>query len=257
MNPRISVITVCLNSEKTIEKTIQSLLSQNYKDVEYIVIDGGSDDKTNEILESYKEHIDILVSEKDKGLYDALNKGIGLSNGEIIGILHSDDVFEHDKVLSRITNTMSNNDIDMCFSDTLIVDSKNKITRFYSSKYFNRYLLRFGWMPSHPSTFIKSSVFKKYGNYSLKYSIASDFDFFLRVFKNKDINWQYLDDITVRMSAQGLSNQGLKSKFLIMKEIKQSLKDNGYISAYTLQLLRYLIRLLELIVRPPKSNVNK
>ena len=159
MNSKISVITVCLNSERTIERTIQSLLSQNQKDVEYIVIDGGSDDRTNEILDSYKEHIDILVSEKDKGLYDALNKGIRLSNGEIIGILHSDDVYEHENVLSRITNTMSNNDIDMCFSDTLIVNSKNKITRFYSSKYFNRYLLRVGWMPSHPSTFIKSSVF--------------------------------------------------------------------------------------------------
>ena len=133
MNPKISVITVCLNSEKTIE-SIQSLLSQTYTEIEYIVIDGGSNDKTKDILETYKEDIDILISEKDNGLYDGLNKGIGMSTGDIIGILHSDDIFEHEDVLFNIAKTMSDSKTDMCFSDTLIVDSENKITRFYSSK---------------------------------------------------------------------------------------------------------------------------
>ena len=257
MNPKISVITVCLNSEKTIERSIQSLLSQTYTEIEYIVIDGGSNDKTKDILETYKEDIDILISEKDNGLYDGLNKGIGMSTGDIIGILHSDDIFEHKDVLSKIAKTMSDSKTDMCFSDTLIVDSEDRITRFYSSKYFNRYLLRIGWMPSHPATFIKRSVFEKFGNYSLHYSVASDFDFFLRVFKGNDINWKYLDDITVRMSTGGSSNQGLQSKILILREIKQSLKNHGYLSLYVIQLFRYLIRLFELINRPSKKHANR
>ena len=120
------------------------MLSQTYTEIEYIIIDGGSNDKTLDILETYKEDIDILISEKDNGLYDGLNKGIGMSTGDIIGILHSDDIFEHEDVLFNIAKTMSDNETDMCFSDTLIVDSENKITRFYSSKYFNRYLLRVG-----------------------------------------------------------------------------------------------------------------
>ena len=257
MRPKISVITVCLNSENSIGRTIQSLLSQTYTDIEYIVIDGDSKDKTKDIVESYKQDIDVFISEKDNGLYDALNKGIELSNGDIIGILHSDDIFEHEDVLSKIANIMSNDEIDMCFSDTLIVDSENRVTRFYSSKYFNRYLLRVGWMPSHPATFIKRSVFERFGNYSLHYSIASDFDFFLRVFKNNDINWKYLDDVTVRMTTGGSSNQGLKSKFLILREIKQSLKDNGYVSIYIMQVFRYLIRLFEFFIRPSKNHVNR
>lgn len=256
MNPKISVITVCLNSEKTIERTVQSLLSQTYTAIEYIVIDGGSKDKTKDILETYKEDIDILISEKDNGLYDALNKGISMSTGDIIGILHSDDIFEHEEVLSKIAKTMSENETDICFSDTLIVDSKNRITRFYSSKYFNRYLLRVGWMPSHPATFIKRSVFEKFGNYSLHYSVASDFDFFLRVFKSNDINWKYLDDITVRMATGGSSNQGLKSKIMILREIKQSLKSHGYVSLYIIQLFRYLIRLFEFVIRPSQKHAD-
>ena len=233
------------------------MLSQTYTEIEYIIIDGGSNDKTLDILETYKEDIDILISEKDNGLYDGLNKGIGMSTGDIIGILHSDDIFEHEDVLFNIAKTMSDNETDMCFSDTLIVDSENKITRFYSSKYFNRYLLRVGWMPSHPATFIKRSVFEKFGNYSLHYSVASDFDFFLRVFKSNNINWKYLDDITVRMATGGSSNQGLKSKILILREIKQSLKNNGYVSLYIIQLFRYLLRLFEFINRPSKKHVDR
>ena len=139
---KISIITVCLNSEKTIERSIQSLLSQTYTEIEYIVIDGDSNDKTKDILETYKEDIDILISEKDNGLYDGLNKGIGMSTGDIIGILHSDDIFEHEDVLSKIAKTMSDSKTDMCFSDTLIVDSEDRITRFYSSKYLAWLIVR-------------------------------------------------------------------------------------------------------------------
>ena len=112
-------------------------------------------------------------------------------------------------------------------------------------------------MPSHPATFIKRSVFEKFGNYSLHYSVASDFDFFLRVFKSNNINWKYLDDITVRMATGGSSNQGLKSKILILREIKQSLKNNGYVSLYIIQLFRYLLRLFEFINRPSKKHVDR
>jgi glycosyltransferase involved in cell wall biosynthesis len=251
MNNKISIITVCLNSEETIRESIQSLLPQDHLDIEYIVVDGSSSDNTLKILEEYKNKIDVLVSEPDEGLYDALNKGIKLATGDIIGILHSDDIFADENVLSKVSSLMTSTSADVCFSDMVIENSKTgKVIRFYSSRYFSRILLRTGWMPAHPATFIRKSVFERFGYYSLDYKIASDFDFFLRIFNSKSTSWCYLEDITVRMKSGGASNQGLKSKVLIMKEIKKALKLNHIRSLLLLQLVRYFIRLVELIERP-------
>jgi len=251
MNNKISIITVCLNSEDTIRESIESLLPQDHLDIEYIVIDGNSSDNTLKILEEYKDKIDVLVSEPDKGLYDALNKGIKLASGDIIGILHSDDIFAKENVLSEVSSLMASTSADVCFSDLVIENSKTgKVIRYYSSKYFKRILLRTGWMPPHPATFIRKSIFERFGYYSLDYKIASDLDFFLRIFNSKTTSWCYLEDITVRMKSGGASNQGLKSKILIMKEIKKALKSNHLRPFFLLQLVRYFIRLLELIKRP-------
>jgi len=251
MNPKISIITVCFNSEETIRESIESVISQDYSNIEYIVVDGGSTDGTLSILNSYKKDINILISEKDDGLYDALNKGIKVSDGEIIGMLHSDDVFSHNKVLSKVSDSMTSNSSEVCFSNVAFIDKvTNKIIRYYSSKSFNTLLLRTGWMPPHTATFMNKSIFRKYGYYSLNYKIASDFDFFIRIFKTKDTSWSYLDDLTVIMKAGGLSNSGYKSKLLIIKEIRESLKSNGLRPLIALQIIRYFIRLSELVIRP-------
>ena len=254
MKPKFSIITVCLNSESTIRESLESLRSQNYELIEYIVIDGASSDKTIDILEEYKNSIDILVSEKDDGLYDALNKGINLSTGDIVGILHSDDIFAHEDVLINIASQMNESKADICFSDMVIEDGKSgKTIRYYTAKYFNSFILKTGWMPAHPSTFIKRSIFKKFGLYSLDYKIASDFDFFLRIFKSRDIKWSYLNELTVKMKTGGASNSGIRSKILIAREIKDALKSNGYKSPALLQILRYLIRLSEYFLKPSQN----
>ena len=178
---KISVITICFNSESTIEKTIQSVLKQNYKNFEYIIIDGGSTDNTINIINKYKSKISKFISEKDRGIYDAINKGINLANGEIISILHSDDRFFDDEVLNNIIKSFKEeNTIDCVIGNTLIVKS-NKILRKYSSKNFKNWMMYFGISPPHPSTFIKKKVYDKIGLYSSDYSIAGDFEFFLRM----------------------------------------------------------------------------
>ena len=251
MKPKVSVITVCLNSEDTIKESLASLSSQDYELIEYIVIDGDSSDRTRDILNDHMNLIDILVSEKDKGLYDALNKGINLASGDIIGILHSDDEFAHNGVLSNIVSIMRETNADVCFSDMTIEDLRSgKVLRYYSSKYFNRFILKTGWMPAHPATFIRKSIFDKYGLYSLDYKIAADFDFFLRIFKSKEIKWIYLNDLTVKMKTGGASNSGVRSKFLIAKEIRKALQFNGYKSLFFLQAIRYLIRISEYFIKP-------
>ena len=152
---KFSVITVCLNSETTIEKTIKSVIDQNYRDMEYIIIDGGSSDKTLKILNKYKSNISKIISEKDQGIYDAINKGISLSNGEIISILHSDDYFYDNNVLNDVVKLFKKkSEIDCVIGNTIIVKN-NKTLRKYSSKNFKNWMMFFGISPPHPSSFIK------------------------------------------------------------------------------------------------------
>ena len=250
MDPKISIITVCLNSQKTIEGTIQSVKSQTYKNIEYIIIDGLSSDQTLSIIDNYKEDVDILQSEKDMGLYDALNKGIDCSTGEVVCILHSDDVFQHDNVVMRVMEKFTTEKSDLCLSNMVIVNEKNRIVRYYPSHYFSKFLLLTGWMPGHPATFITREIYNRVGLYSLDYTIASDFDFFLRVFKEEDLKVSILREVTLRMKLGGKSNRDIQSKITISKEIKRALRSNGFLASYFLQIFRYIIRLVEIIIRP-------
>ena len=186
---KISVITVSLNSEKTIEKTINSVLSQNYTDLEYIIIDGKSTDKTLEVIEKYKSKINIIVSEKDKGIFDAINKGIQRCSGDIVSIIHSDDFFYNDKVLDVVNKNFKENDDLECLIGTTLIKRKNSnfTVRKYNSLFFKKWMIYLGFTPPHPSTFIKKKVYDKIGFYKTNYEIASDFDFFLRMFLKNQI----------------------------------------------------------------------
>ncbi len=249
--PLVSVITVVYNNSKHIRGAIESVLSQDYFRTEYIVIDGDSTDGTVEIVKEYKHKISFIISEPDEGIYDALNKGIRHATGDIIAILHSDNIFCDKEVVSDMVFKMINRDAEFCFSDMVIVDNESeKLLRYYKANYFSRWMFRMGWMPPHPTCFIKKSLFDEFGLYSLDYKIVSDFDFFVRIFFGRDINWAYLNRITVKMRSGGLSNSGLKSKKLIADEINHSLSINKVWSLPIFQLGRYLIRLLELVVKP-------
>ncbi len=247
----MSIITVVWNNNTTIKDAISSVLSQTYKNIEYIIIDGGSTDGSVEVIEKYRDKISVFLSESDKGIYDALNKGIDLSTGEVITILHSDDLFYDNSVVSDMMNRVSETNAEICFSDMVIVDSSlKKVLRYYMSSYFSPWMFRIGWMPPHPTCFIKKSLFDEFGLYSLDYKIAGDFDFLVRIFYSRDINWGYLNRITVKMRQGGVSNDGFSSKRIITKEINQSLRENNVWSLPIFQLGRYAIRLLELLIKP-------
>lgn len=238
---KISIITVCLNSEKTIEKTIKSILEQNYSNKEIIIIDGKSTDRTLEILNKYDKDIKIIISEKDEGLYHAMNKGIKLSEGEIVAILNSDDVFFDCNVLKNISNYFLNNSgIEIILSDTYIVNNlqDKKIIRKYKVKNFEDWHLRLGVSPPHPSCFIRKSVYLKHGLFDLKFNYASDFELLFRLIYKKKIKFLKFNFPTVLMSSGGVSNRNFRSVLNSSKEINLAIKKNGFYSNLFFILLR-------------------
>jgi glycosyltransferase involved in cell wall biosynthesis len=248
----VSIITVVFNNVSTIENAIISVLSQDYPEIEYIIIDGGSDDGTQQVINKYIDNIDLFYSESDSGIYDAINKGIKKSKGEVIGLMHSDDIFIDSYVVSDSVSRMKATNSEFCFSDMAIVN-KGKIMRYYRSSYFHPWLFKTGWMPAHPTSFIKRKVLAEFGYYSLNYKIAGDFDFFVKMFSSRKISWCYLNRITVIMNHGGVSNSGLESKRLIASEISQSLRRNQVFSLKIFQLFRYFIRFMEFILKPRKG----
>lgn len=248
---KVSIITVVFNNVKTIKDTIDSVASQDYNNVEYIVIDGVSIDGTINVIEECRDEISVFLSEPDSGIYDALNKGIQLATGDVISILHSDDVFYDKFVISDMMSRMLVKNSEIAFSDMVIVDtSMTKVLRYYMASYFSPWMFRMGWMPPHPSCFIKKSLFNEFGLYSLNYKVAGDFDFLVRIFYGRKIDWTYLDRITIKMRDGGMSNDGFTSKMIIAREINQSLQANNVWSLPIFQLGRYFVRLLELVIKP-------
>lgn len=250
---KISLITVSYNSVQTIRSTISSVLSQDYPDVEYIVIDGGSLDGTVTIIEEYRGQISRVVSEPDKGMYDAMNKGIQLATGDVIGILNSDDVYEGEGVLSNIAQTfIKNPGVDLVFGDVVLTkaDSLLTIVRYYRCIRFKLWKLRIGWMmPPHPATFVRREVYRNYGLYSLDYQIAADFEMFIRWLLIHKLKYLSLNRILVRMRMGGASTSGLKNSLLLNREIVRACKVNGFYTNLVLVLGKFPWKLLEL-VRP-------
>lgn len=248
---RVSIITVCYNSAATIEDTITSVLSQDYKNIEYIVIDGGSSDATLDIINKYREQISIVISEPDKGIYDAMNKGIKNATGDIVGILNSDDFYETQDVITEVVDNFDV-DTDMVFGDLIFVKPENikKITRFYSLPHFKAWRLRFGWMPPHPATFIKKSVYDKYGLYKINYKISADYEVFVRFLLVNKVNFKHINKILVRMRDGGVSTSGLKSSLTLNKEIVKACKENGVYTNILILMSKLPFKLLELLKRP-------
>ena len=219
-NPKISIITVCYNSEDTIRFTIESIISQNYENIEYLIIDGGSNDKTLEIINEYKDSVTFFNSEIDKGIYDAMNKGIKAANGDIIGILNSDDFYSNKSILSTVANSFSDNDIDALYGDLVYVDPVkiNKILRYWKSGNYSNLKIRNGWMLPHPTFFVKKCIYIKYGLYNTSLSQASDYAMILNlIYKNK-INVEYIPEILVYMRNGGKSNRSILNRLKGNKE---------------------------------------
>ncbi len=204
----VSIITICYNRSKTISDCINSVLQQDYSNIEYIVIDGNSTDDTVNIIQSFGDKITYFISEPDKGMYDAINKGLSLATGDIVGLMHSDDVFYDASVISKVVNAfIKAPNTDAVYGDGIYVtnDEQQKIVRNRIGGDYDYKRLKSGWLPLHPTVYIKKSVIDKYGNYNLDFKIASDTEFLLRYLFKYKINVTYLNTYIVKMRMGGLS----------------------------------------------------
>lgn len=248
---KISIVTVCYNSEKTIEDTIKTVISQTYDDIEYIIIDGGSIDNTLKIVNKYKSHIDILISGPDSGIYDAMNKGIEAATGDVVGILNSDDFYEKK---DSVASVMSEFDdvTDVVFGDLVFVSADNlsKVTRFYSLPKFTPWKLRFGWMPPHPATFIRRSAYLSHGLYKLGYRISADYEIFVRLLLVHKLPFKHVGKTIVRMRDGGVSTSGIKSSIRLNREIVKACLENGIYTNLLFLLAKVPFKLYELFKRP-------
>ena len=235
---KISIITATFNRGHFIESCVLSILRQDIKDVELIIIDGLSTDSTFEKLRPLiKKNKNIkFYSETDSGIYDALNKGIDKANGEIIGFLHSDDVFYNSEVLKKIICKFKNHDIDGLYGNLEYVEKidTNKVVRFWESCAFNNNLLRKGWAPPHPTLFLKSNIYKKHGKFDLKFKISADYDFMLRIFKDDSLKFEYVPRVITRMRTGGVSNKNIKNILIKTFEDFKAIRKNKIGSVGTL-----------------------
>lgn len=229
-NLKISIITVTLNSSKFLNDCLQSVKSQTYDDIEHIVIDGASTDNTLNLLETKKKQLAILVSEKDNGIYHAMNKGIKLSRGDIIGFLNSDDFYVNSDVILKVAKKFEKDpSLDVCYADLIYVDKNNtsKIIRYFKSRKFKKGLFSKGWCPPHPTFFVRQSIYKKYGIFDLNYHFASDVDLMMRFLEIHKIKSIYISEVLVKMRIGGATNKSFKNIWLQNKEILNSLNKNG------------------------------
>ena len=243
---KISIITVCYNSVNTIENTILSVLNQTYENIEYIIIDAKSNDGTINIIHKYKKRISFFISEKDNGMYDAINKGITISTGEIVGILNSDDIYSNYSIIETIAEKfILNNNLDAIIGNIEFITHNRKILRHYSSKNWNTKKFKFGYMPPHPSFFCKRSIYFKLGLYRTDFKIAADFELMLRYFLINRINYTYVNRTIVSMRIGGLSTKGLSSLYTINKEIKLACEYNNIYTNYLFIYFKYLKKIFE------------
>ena len=221
---KVSIITAAFNSSSTVKDCILSVENQTYKNIEHLIIDGASTDNTIEIVNSVPNRIQKVVSEPDKGVYDALNKGIALATGDIIGFLHTDDVFDSEKTIANIVTVFeeSSQGIAGTYGDLIYVDRNNpgKLIRYWKSNSFNAKALAYGWMPPHPTLFLRKEVYEKYGSFCLSYEIAADYDFMIRIMKDTNLKFLYLPEVISVMRLGGISNNGIGN---ILKKSKEDL----------------------------------
>ena len=210
----ITIITAVYNNKACIGTSLESVAAQTYPHIEHIVIDGGSADGTLDIIESRRRRIARLVSEPDKGIYDALNKGIRLATGDVIGFLHSDDVYENNSVIEKVASLISANPVDSCYGDLLYVNKNNlsKIVRYWRSGQYREGLFLGGWMPPHPTFFVRRGVYEKYGVFNPALGSAADYELMLRFLVKHKISTAYIPEVLVRMRTGGASNRSVMDR---------------------------------------------
>lgn len=252
---KISIITVSYNAAGTIAGTIESVLGQDYPEVEYIVVDGASSDGTQEIISSFGDRISKVVSEPDEGLYDAMNKGLSLATGDIIGILNADDFYESGQVLSKVVNKMNQAQADALFADLVYVndDDLEKVVRYYPGKGFTPEKMLSGNMPPHPTFFLRKSFYDQFGGFDTSYEICADFDLMVRFFHQANGTYTYLPETIVRMRTGGNSTNGLQSTLTINKEMLKACRKYGLKTSLPRIYSKYPKKILQLFMKPNEA----
>jgi glycosyltransferase len=226
---KISIITVALNSALYIEDCIKSVVSQAYNDVEHIIVDGGSTDGTLEIIQKHKGDLAYWVSEPDKGLYDAMNKGINAATGDVIGILNSDDFYINSNCLSVVANCLAKEAVDSCYADLIYVDENDaeKGVRYWRAGDYDKRNFKKGWMPPHPTFFVKRKVYEKYGLFNINFPLAADYELMLRFLYKNNVSTVYIPEFLVKMRTGGACRPGLINTFNNMQENYHAWRING------------------------------
>lgn len=242
---KVSIITATYNSLKSLPTALDSLESQTYRDIEWIVVDGNSTDGTIDFIKSNSNSISQWISEPDQGIYDALNKGIDMATGDVIGLLHSDDFFNSKDTIAQIAELFKYSKADGIYGNLRYVSKTNtkKNIRFWKSDYFRPQLLKKGWMPAHPSLFLKKEVYQKHGKFDLEFKIAADYDFVLRIFQDGSLKFVYHNKVITNMRIGGASNRTLKNIIRKSKEDLMALRKNNFKYAYWVLMRKNLSKL--------------
>ncbi|UAY50668.1 glycosyltransferase family 2 protein [Ferruginibacter albus] len=241
---KVTIITVTYNASKYLDDCINSVIRQDYNDIEHIVIDGCSKDNTIDIIKKYESHIAKWISEKDNGMYDAINKGMKMATGEVIGILNSDDVLASEDVITKIAETFKTSKVDCVYGDLTYVDPQNtdKILRFWKGGKYNRNRFLYGWMPAHPTFYIRKEVVEKYGGYESHYFTAADYEFMARYLYRHRISAFYLEKLIVRMRTGGISNASLGRRIRANRRDYLAMRTNRIPFPFIASVLKPLIK---------------
>ena len=247
MSMKISVITVCYNSTKTIGHTLRSVCEQTHGDIEHIIVDGGSKDNTLEVVKAEGPHVAKVVSEKDNGIYDAMNKGIQMATGDVVAFLNADDFYKNADVLARVARVMQAEHLDALYGDVEFFrpGQQDTVARRYNSGRFTADRLGWGWMPAHPALFVRRALFERYGVFRTDYRIAGDFEFVARVFQHADLRHRHLPEVLVRMQMGGISTSGWRATLQLNREMMRACRANAIPTNWLKMLLRYPFKALE------------
>ena len=250
---KLTIVTPVYNDPR-VSRALDSILSQQYDgELELIVIDGGSDTPTLEVLERYRKYITVLVSEPDEGIYDAMNKGIRLATGEVVGILNADDRYYNSSVLKNVAEAFEDFDIDASYGDLVYVNAQDQIVRYWKSGYYHPLKIYFGWMPPHPTFFVRRRLYEKYGTFDLSFPIAADYELMLRFILRHGIRLAYIPRVLVRMAIGGESNRSLRNIIRANQEVWMAWRKNGLHFGYLVPLLKPTQKIPQFIRRPPRD----
>lgn len=245
---KVSVVTASYNSAETISGTLRSVAIQSWPEIEHIIVDGGSTDDTLAVVEQQRDRVARLISEPDEGIYDAMNKGVAAASGDIVGFLNADDHYAHGDVISHVAEAMEVGGLDAVFGDVAFVrDAARTTIRRYRSNRFRPARLAWGWMPAHPTLFVRRELFRRVGPFATDYHIAGDFEWIVRAFWKSHLRYRHIPEVLVYMRTGGISTAGWRSTMILNREVMRACRENGISTNWLKILSKYPAKLLEFI----------